>query len=123
MTRAYQDKPESGEARLVGVAANLFATLGPEVSVDHICNEAGYSKGAFYHHFRSKRDLTVRAIALLTESGPLSTEVLLRLLPLARRDREIADLLAPQVGGAGDTDRLKAASALGVRLWSRLHAA
>jgi AcrR family transcriptional regulator len=123
--RFPHDKLESGEARLVSVAARLLAELGPEVSVDHICSEAGYSKGAFYHHFPSKRDLMVRAVAELTRDGPLSTDVLLRLLPLARRDHAVADLLLPQVGSVTNdpAERLRAASALGERLWSRLHAA
>ncbi len=39
-------------------AIKLFSTHGyNKASVDDICEEAGISKGAFYHHFKSKQAL------------------------------------------------------------------
>lgn len=39
-------------------AIKLFSNNGyNKASVDEICGEAGISKGAFYHHFRSKQEL------------------------------------------------------------------
>jgi len=37
-------------------AVKLFSTRGfTTASVDDICEEAGISKGAFYHHFETKQ--------------------------------------------------------------------
>lgn len=39
-------------------AIKLFSSTGyNKASVDDICTEAGISKGAFYHHFKSKQEL------------------------------------------------------------------
>ena len=39
-------------------AIKLFSNRGyNKASVDDICEEAGISKGAFYHHFKSKQEL------------------------------------------------------------------
>ena len=39
-------------------AIKLFSNQGfNKASVDDICSEAGISKGAFYHHFKSKQEL------------------------------------------------------------------
>jgi len=44
--------------RIVEAAMDLFAQNGFEVtSVSDICEKAGVSKGAFYHHFPSKQDI------------------------------------------------------------------
>jgi AcrR family transcriptional regulator len=50
----------SGETRtkILDSAIKLFSTRGfNAASVDDICEEAGISKGAFYHHFESKQAL------------------------------------------------------------------
>ena len=100
MTRPV-DRPEGSDARIIEVAARLLADVGPEVSVDLICGAAHCSKGAFYHHFSSKRQLVRRALGEICSEAPLTTEVLLRFLPLARRDPEVANLIAAQVAGSG----------------------
>jgi AcrR family transcriptional regulator len=44
--------------KLVDAALRLFGEAGFErATVDRICAEAGYSKGAFYAHFKSKEEL------------------------------------------------------------------
>lgn len=49
--------------RIMSAAVKLFATQGYNVSsVAEICNAAGISKGAFYHHFPGKQDLFVAVL-------------------------------------------------------------
>lgn len=53
-----QQRSEETRARIMEAAIKLFSTRGfNEASVDDICEEAGISKGAFYHHFKSKQAL------------------------------------------------------------------
>ncbi len=53
-----QQRGEETRERIMNAAVKKFATAGYEASsVDDICNEAGISKGAFYHHFPSKQSL------------------------------------------------------------------
>lgn len=55
-----------GEARqrLLQAATDVIRTKGyAGTSVDDICRAAGVTKGAFFHHFRSKDDLAVTATA------------------------------------------------------------
>lgn len=53
-----QQRSEETRAKILASAARLFSTRGfNAASVDDICEEAGISKGAFYHHFRSKQAL------------------------------------------------------------------
>ncbi len=47
---------EATRAKIRDAAIKLFCTRGfSAASVDDICEEAGISKGAFYHHFESKQ--------------------------------------------------------------------
>ncbi len=85
--------PSDGEQRLIRLSEYLLAQHGPEVSVERICEEAGVSKGGFYHHFRSKRDLILFVLTRMTLERRLQVATLLRFLPLARRDRDVARLL------------------------------
>jgi AcrR family transcriptional regulator len=56
MTR--QQRGEETRAQLIQAAAQAFAEQGYDAtSVAEICQRAGVSKGAFYHHFESKQDL------------------------------------------------------------------
>ena len=53
-----QQRSEETRAKIMESAIKLFSTNGyNKASVDNICAEAGISKGAFYHHFKSKQDL------------------------------------------------------------------
>jgi len=59
-TRAY------GEARgkLLDAALRVIRGRGyAAATVDDICREAGVTKGAFFHHFKSKEELAVAATA------------------------------------------------------------
>ena len=53
-----QQRSEETRAKILDSAIKLFSTRGfNAASVDEICEEAGISKGAFYHHFESKQAL------------------------------------------------------------------
>ena len=44
--------------QIMTAAAELFCRTGYDATgVAEICSQAGVSKGAFYHHFPSKKDL------------------------------------------------------------------
>ena len=52
----------SARDRLLDAAFTVIRTKGlAATSVDELCQTAGVTKGAFFHHFRSKEDLAVRA--------------------------------------------------------------
>ncbi len=53
-----QRRGEETRANILDAALRRFSIAGYNAaSVDDICNEAGVSKGAFYHHFPSKQAL------------------------------------------------------------------
>ena len=53
-----QQRSEETRAKIMESAIKLFSNQGfNKASVDDICAEAGISKGAFYHHFKSKQEL------------------------------------------------------------------
>lgn len=53
-----QQRSEETKTKILEAALRLFSTRGYNAaSVDDICREAGISKGAFYHHFKSKQAL------------------------------------------------------------------
>lgn len=53
-----QQRSEETKTKILESAIKLFSTRGfSAASVDDICEEAGISKGAFYHHFESKQAL------------------------------------------------------------------
>jgi AcrR family transcriptional regulator len=53
-----QQRSEETRAKIMEAAIKLFSTRGyNKASVDDICEEAGISKGAFYHHFKTKQAL------------------------------------------------------------------
>ena len=53
-----QQRSEETHAKILESAIKLFSNQGfNKASVDDICAEAGISKGAFYHHFKSKQEL------------------------------------------------------------------
>jgi AcrR family transcriptional regulator len=53
-----QQRSEETHSKITESAIKLFSARGfNAASVDDICEEAGVSKGAFYHHFESKQTL------------------------------------------------------------------
>lgn len=97
VTQAAENKNvhQKRETRLVlntllSEGRKLLLSAGAEVSVDEICAVARCSKGAFYHHFPTKRDFLLAALA---GGAPLSTEETLRMLPAAMRDGGVAAAL------------------------------
>ena len=61
-----------GDARpaLLDVALSVFRAQGyAGTSVDDLCRAAGVTKGAFFHHFRSKDDLAVAAADYWSENA------------------------------------------------------
>lgn len=59
--RRATDKP-GARSKLLDAALTLIRTKGySATSVDELCIAAGVTKGAFFHHFRSKDELAVAA--------------------------------------------------------------
>ncbi len=55
-----QQRSEETRIKIMDAAIMLFSNHGyNKASVDDICEEAGISKGAFYHHFKSKQELFI----------------------------------------------------------------
>ena len=53
-----QQRSEETKARILEAAVKQFSVNGyNKASVDSICEQAGVSKGAFYHHFQTKQDV------------------------------------------------------------------
>lgn len=53
-----QQRSEETRSKIIASAVRLFSARGYNAaSVDDICADAGISKGAFYHHFKSKQEL------------------------------------------------------------------
>ncbi|MBV6397521.1 MAG: hypothetical protein HFACDABA_03135 [Anaerolineales bacterium] len=53
-----QQRSEETKARILEAAVKQFSVHGfNKASVDSICEQAGISKGAFYHHFKTKQDV------------------------------------------------------------------
>jgi TetR/AcrR family transcriptional repressor of nem operon len=51
-----------GRTRLLDAALHVIRAQGyAATSVEDICRQAGVTKGAFFHHFRSKEDLAIAA--------------------------------------------------------------
>ena len=50
---------EASRAALITAASELFAAKGLDVSLDEVCARAGYTRGAFYVHFKDRDELMV----------------------------------------------------------------
>ncbi|MCI5048349.1 MAG: TetR/AcrR family transcriptional regulator [Aquisalinus sp.] len=71
MPRPTKHQPERGDARtrLLEAARDVIRRQGyAATSVDDICREAGVTKGAFFHHFKSKEVLAVAAADFWAET-------------------------------------------------------
>ncbi|MFI5298941.1 MAG: TetR/AcrR family transcriptional regulator [Polyangiales bacterium] len=100
-----QQTKEQTRARLIEAGLRLFAERGLDgPSLDAICERAGFTRGAFYVHFRDRDDFLVHAIG---EAGGALIERLVgddtRDLPTAtaRLMTAIADGSYPLVPGGG----------------------
>lgn len=71
MPRPTKTAPERGDARLrlLEAARDVVRKRGfSATSVDDLCNTAEVTKGAFFHHFKSKEDLGVASAAYWSET-------------------------------------------------------
>ena len=60
---ATASQPDA-RTRLLDAALQVIRAQGySATTVDDICREAGFTKGAFFHHFKSKEDLAVASAA------------------------------------------------------------
>ena len=58
MARRQAERSETTRRQLLAVARELFAAQGYSATpIDDVVERAGVTKGALYHHFRTKRDL------------------------------------------------------------------
>lgn len=63
-TQSPLQMPVQSRTRLLDAALHVIRTKGyAATTVDAICHEAGVTKGSFFHHFKSKDDLALGAIA------------------------------------------------------------
>jgi TetR/AcrR family transcriptional repressor of nem operon len=69
MSLPHTPPPTAGSrGRILGAALALIREKGyASTSVDELCARAGVSKGAFFHHFRSKDQLAIAAAKLWAE--------------------------------------------------------
>ncbi len=64
MARKQQEKSQQTADELMAVAMELFGVKGfSATSVSDITEQAGYAKGSFYRHFKSKDELFLRILA------------------------------------------------------------
>jgi TetR/AcrR family transcriptional repressor of nem operon len=60
---ARSDAKQQTRAALVAAAARVFHERGLDASLDEICASAGYTRGAFYVHFKDREDLIAAVVA------------------------------------------------------------
>jgi AcrR family transcriptional regulator len=82
------DAKQQTRAALVSAALELFAEQGLDVpSLDAICDRAGYTRGAFYVHFKTREDILVAVMDQVGEQF------------LASVFSQMPDLSSPARGG------------------------
>lgn len=69
MPRSNQERTDTTRSALLDAARELFVTLGyGDTSTPGICDAAGITRGALYHHFVDKRDLFRAVLAREAEA-------------------------------------------------------
>ena len=95
---ARENAKEQTRAALVAAAGRVFHEHGLDASLDEICAAAGYTRGAFYVHFKDREDLIA---AVVTETNQQRVESLIaqgeEALDLERTIRGFAE--AVRTGG------------------------
>jgi AcrR family transcriptional regulator len=74
----HQQRTEHTKAKLFGAAQRVFAKRGFEAAtIDQIARSAGFSRGAFYAHFKTKEDLFLAMLEdkIATELQKLSAHL------------------------------------------------
>jgi AcrR family transcriptional regulator len=103
LTIVKERRGRAGRAKLLKAALGVFSRKGfADTTVDEICLAAGYSKGGFYFHFRSKDDVLAQLISEETRavadaafvSPQWSQSLLSEIWALASRQRDVQRLLA-----------------------------
>ena len=62
MLRLMTQARPTARTKLLDAALRLIRTKGyAATAIDDLCHAAGVTKGAFFHHFRSKEELAVAA--------------------------------------------------------------
>lgn len=93
MPRPTLFAPERGDARtrLLEAARDVIREQGyAATTVDDLCRAAGVTKGAFFHHFKTKEDLGVAAAGFWAET----TSELFANAPYHHHDDPLARVLA-----------------------------
>ena len=85
---ARSEAKQQTRAALVEAASRLFHERGLEASLDDICAAAGYTRGAFYVHFKDREELIAAVVAatnkhriesfIVNGEGPLDLERTIR---------------------------------------------
>jgi len=62
-----QAAKQASKQALVQSARELFPAKGLDVSLDDICAHAGYTRGAFYVHFKNRDELILEVMSRVGE--------------------------------------------------------
>ncbi|GAA2397603.1 TetR family transcriptional regulator [Catellatospora methionotrophica] len=114
MTRPLRADAQRNRERLLEVAAQVFASDGPQISLDAVAKQAGVGIGTLYRHFPTREALIEAAyrkeLARLCDAAP----GLLETMPPDRAVRAWMDLFAEYMTTKrGMADALRAVIASG----------